>query len=191
MVQVFGEVCRRDAQGSGVLIGDGLVLTSAHTLAGAEGGLQVRRPQGEPSPATLVGFDPNRDLALLTAPALAGTAAEFAAATVETSGVIGTVDVDGFLELLAYSVDRLVTANSGDIYDEGEVVRSAIQLKAATLPGDSGGAVFDESNRVVGIVFAQSRGDAPVAYAVTTEEVEAFLADVDVSTEVPAGRCRR
>jgi len=63
-------------------------------------------------------------------------------------------------------------------------------LSASTLPGDSGGAVFDSSNRVVGIVFAQSRGDAPVAYAITTEEVEAFLAEVDTSTDATAGRCR-
>ena len=66
----------------------------------------------------------------------------------------------------------------------------ALQLTAQTLPGDSGGAVFDSANRVVGIVFAQSRGEAPVAYAVTTQEVETFLSEVDPSTEAASGRCR-
>ncbi len=189
VVQVLGEICRRDAQGSGVIIDEGLVLTSAHAVAGAEGGLLARRPEGTALPAKLVGFDPNRDLAVLNVPGIGGTPSIFAVPTADTEGYIGTVDVDGRLELLSYTVDRLIVANSGDIYDDGEVVRSALQLSAATLPGDSGGALFDENNRVVGIVFAQSRQTDDLAYAVATSEVEAFLADVDTSTEVEAGRC--
>lgn len=190
VVQVLGDVCRREAQGSGVIIGADLVLTTAHTVAGAVGGLQVRRPSQDAVAARLVGFDPDRDLAVLHAPGIQGESATFGVADPDTTGLIGTMNVDGQLELLEYTVEKLVTANSGDIYDEGEVVRSALQLVAETLPGDSGGALFDSANRVVGIVFAQSRGEAPVAYAVTAQEVEAFLSEVDTSTEAASGRCR-
>ncbi len=190
VVQVLGEFCRRDAQGSGVIIDDDLVLTSAHVLAGSEGGLRARRPGTEAVPATLVSIDPDRDLALLVAPGIGGSVAVRGLADSATAGVIGTVNADGHLELLAYSVDRPITANSGDIYDEGEVTRSALQLSADTLPGDSGGALFDSANRVVGIVFAQSRSLGGVAYALAMSEVNAFLNGADTSKEVPAGRCR-
>lgn len=190
VVQVFGEVCRRDAQGSGVLVSEDLVLTSAHTLAGSEGELQARRPGAPAVPATAVGFDSERDLAVVSAPGIGGEPAIFGEGAVGEDGVIGTVDVDGNLELLDYSVERLVIANSGDIYDEGEVTRAALQLSAQTLPGDSGGAVFDSANRVIGMVFAQSRGAAPIAYAVAAQEIQDFLAELDPTTQVSTGRCR-
>lgn len=190
VVQVYGTFCREDAQGSAVLIGQDLVLTSAHVVAGSDGGLSVRRPGAPGVAATLVAFDPDLDLALLTAPGVGGSPGRLAAADAGTEGVIGTMNADGELELLAFSVDKPVTAHSGDIYDEGEVTRSALQLSAETLPGDSGGALFDSSNHVIGVVFAQSRGTDGVAYAVASDEVEAFLAAADTSGEVLAGRCR-
>ena len=190
VAQVLGRICNRDRVGSGVLIAHDLVLTSAHVLAGSEGDLSLRRPGEAALPATLVGFDPNRDLALLAAPGIGGDVATLATADRQTEGVIGTVTNEGILELLPFEVDRLVTANSGDIYDENEVTRAALQLNAATLPGDSGGALFDSANRVVGVVFAQSRQTDNVAYAVASAEIEAFLDSVDSTSEVAAGRCR-
>jgi len=188
--QVFGTVCRRDAIGSGIVVGSDLFLTSAHVIAGVDGLLEVRRPGGEPLQATVVGFDAERDLALLRVPGLGGTSAEFGVASAGTEGAIATVDRDGRLDLVAFVVARLVTANSGDIYDEGEVVRAALQLDATILPGDSGGALFDDENRVVGVAFAQSNQADDVAYALATSEIENFLAEVNPATEAATGRCR-
>lgn len=190
VVQVLGEFCGREQQGSGIIVDDGILLTSAHVLAGSEGGLAARRPDEQDVAATLVAFDPQLDLALLSAPGIGGTSATFGDPSAETRGVIGTMTVDGELELLPFAVDRPVIANSGDIYDEGEVTRAALQLSAATFPGDSGGALFDSTNRVVGIVFAQSRQTESVAYALAVEEVTAFLSAADTAVEVAAGRCR-
>ncbi|MEO6571852.1 MAG: serine protease, partial [Ilumatobacteraceae bacterium] len=51
-------------RGSGMVVAPGLVLTSAHVLAGAQG-IQVVRDD-RTAPATIVAFDPEMDLAYLS-----------------------------------------------------------------------------------------------------------------------------
>ncbi|HEX7167673.1 MAG TPA: CvpA family protein, partial [Acidimicrobiales bacterium] len=62
-VKVQGEACRRIQEGSGFVIGDGVVVTNAHVVAG-EDRVEVLRPDGKRLPATVVVFDPAKDLAV-------------------------------------------------------------------------------------------------------------------------------
>lgn len=74
LVTVFG----RDRQpSSGLVFGDGLVLTADHTLDREEG-ITVRTEGGEPMEATFVGRDTSSDLAVLRVAGLDAPAAEVA-----------------------------------------------------------------------------------------------------------------
>ncbi len=66
--------------------------------------------------------------------------------------------------------------------------RRAVELTADVVPGMSGGGVFDEDGRLLGIVFAESRTQS-VTYALAASEIEAMLAEVEARVPVEAGRC--
>src|SRR5262245_52579193 len=69
VVQVRGRACGLVKQGSGWVVGDGLVATNAHVIAGEDDTLLI--PPGGPSlPAEPVFVDARNDVALLRAPAL-------------------------------------------------------------------------------------------------------------------------
>ena len=76
----LGEGTGRYRLGSGYLIADGLVLTAAHVLAPAEGGVvsvgdaaEVAGPGGGWVPASVAWADTGRDVAVLACPALRAT----------------------------------------------------------------------------------------------------------------------
>ena len=55
------------------------------------------------------------------------------------------------------------------------VRRAALELAADVEAGDSGAAVVDPHGRVVGVLFATSRGRAHTAYAVDATALRALL----------------
>jgi uncharacterized membrane protein required for colicin V production len=72
VVKVEGEGCGGVVEGSGFVVGNGLVATNAHVVAG------IRHPYVDDSngshSATPIWFDPNLDFAILRVPNLAGPA---------------------------------------------------------------------------------------------------------------------
>lgn len=190
VARIAGTACLRPIIASAVVIDDGLVLTVAHVVAGAEDDLRIITPRGREHDVTVVGFDPARDLALLAAESLEAPPLPLGRAEVDAEGNIVAVGGDLDVELISYRVRRRINARSGDIYDEGAVERAALDLDADVVPGVSGAAVIGQEGAVVGIVFAESVEQEAVTYALDTTEIEAFLAAVDPATEVDRGRCR-
>lgn len=65
-VKVTGVACQRIQDGSGFAAGPDTIVTNAHVVAGERPGrTQVIRPDGRRLPASVVVFDPDRDLAVL------------------------------------------------------------------------------------------------------------------------------
>jgi hypothetical protein len=64
IVKVSGRACRQIQEGSGWVTTDGLIVTNAHVVAG-EGKTEVEDSEGQEYNATVVAFDPVRDLAVL------------------------------------------------------------------------------------------------------------------------------
>lgn len=188
VVRLLGDVCGVPLLASGVVIQDGVVVTVAHVIAGSRGDIAVRFPSGSEAAATVVGFDPKRDLALLsvdgvTAPVSLGTA------EAGSAGRIVTMSRDDDIVVTPYEVRRFINATGEDIYGERTgVARSAIELETDVMPGMSGGGAFDDDGKLVGVVFAESRGQ-PIAYAVAAGEVEQFMAETDLASTVEAGHC--
>ncbi|MDJ0771497.1 MAG: trypsin-like peptidase domain-containing protein [Ilumatobacter sp.] len=150
--------------GSGAVVAPGLVLTSAHVVAGATD-IQVRRNGGTVA-ATIVGFDPEMDLAYLSFDDRLRTTLDVSSDGVEDGDVgVAWVVRDGEPLPLPVTIRRRVRINTEDIYIQGETVRPGFELEADIQSGDSGGAVLVDG-KVVGVVWARSRRVEERAYAI-------------------------
>lgn len=168
--------CGASLSGTGFVVGDGYVVTAAHVVAGATV-VRIQAPQGTVD-ATVVLFDPAMDLALIHAPGLVAPALRFAA---EDPGR-GTIGValgypgGGPLEIIPAAVAGAYPANGRDIYGRARITRDILELRAAVDRGDSGGPFVLQDGRVGGVVFAESRSDPDVGYALAAGEAEAVIA---------------
>ncbi len=176
--------------GSGAFVAPGIVLTAAHTLRGAQA-IEVVRGD-ERTAATIVGFDPDLDLAYLRVDPRAVLPIEVGSEHVER-GDAGTAWVyrDGEIVGLPVTIVRRVRINTEDIYVEGETSRSGFELRADIRSGDSGGAVVVDG-KVVGVVWARSRTGPDRAYAIDPDRggarIDRQLATGDLG-DVDVTRC--
>lgn len=186
-VKVQGVACRRIQEGSGFVVGPGLVVTNAHVVAG-EDETVVQRSDGSEVRARVVAFDPNRDLAILSAGDLGRPALPRGDIGDGGVGAVFGHPGGGPLRAAPFQVGDGVTATGTDIYDRNRTEREVLILSSALRPGDSGAALVDPSGAVVGVAFAIAPDRPGVAYALAMEELEAVLAG-DLSRPVDTGPC--
>ncbi|MBN9795226.1 peptidase S1 [Pseudonocardia sp. TMWB2A] len=148
-------------EGSGMIVGkDGLILTNNHVVApAAQGGtLRVVLQDGRTAIGTIVGQDPQSDIALVRTdlPGLSTVelgdsdrvrVGQQVTAFGSPLGLGGSVTTG-----IVSAVDRAVgiPAESG-APGASDTVLNAIQTDAAINPGNSGGPLVDSDGRVVGI----------------------------------------
>jgi S1-C subfamily serine protease len=185
-VKVTGEACSRIQEGSGFFVGPDLVVTNAHVVAG-ESGTEVELADGRNLDASVVAFDPDRDLAVLRtdgeAPALSLRDAD----TGDVGGVFGHPGGGG-LEVSPFRVAEEITAVGRDIYDQGSTSRDVLVLASDLAPGDSGSALVDPQGQVIGVAFAVAPDKPGVAYALAISELREVL-ERDLSGERDTGGC--
>jgi S1-C subfamily serine protease len=185
-VKVTGEACSRIQEGSGFFVGPDLVVTNAHVVAG-ESGTEVELADGRTLDASVVAFDPDRDLAVLRtdgeAPALSLRDAD----TGDVGGVFGHPGGGG-LEVSPFRVAEEITAVGRDIYDQGSTSRDVLVLASDLAPGDSGSALVDPQGQVIGVAFAVAPDKPGVAYALAISELREVL-ERDLSGERDTGGC--
>jgi S1-C subfamily serine protease len=140
--------------GSGVAITpDGFMVTSAHVVSGAEGGVAVFS-DGRELNFQVVGRDPLSDFAVIRV-----QGSELAAATLGDAErlrvgqlVVAVGNPLGFAGSVSAgvvsAVGRSMVAGDGR---RGRLVENVIQTDASLHPGNSGGALADGSGEVVGI----------------------------------------
>lgn len=186
-VKVEGVACDRIQEGSGFVALPELVVTNAHVVAG-EDETVVERSDGSEVAATVVAFDPRRDLAILRAPGLNRAALPLADTDVGGTGAVFGHPGGGPLRVAPYSVGREVTATGTDIYDQQRTERQVLILAASLAPGDSGAGLVDPQGQVVGVAFAIAPDKPNVAYALDIEELQAVLAG-NLSQPVDTGPC--
>lgn len=194
VVRIMGSAeCGVGIAGSGVVVGDGVVLTNAHVVAG------VRHPLVYPDdriaglPAIPVWFDPMRDAALLRVPGLDVPAVEVADDPVQGDVVaVAGYPNAGPLDVKPARVRGAVRATSSDIYGAGQAQRSVLVIAGEVIPGDSGGPLLDQDGRIAGLVFAASlEPGGHTGYALTASEVSDALAGAVTDGAVSTGGCAR
>lgn len=156
-LRVMGDVRggrRQIGSGSAVVIAsDGYLLTSAHVVERADGGVAAFA-DGREVDFEMVGADPLSDLAVIRVPAGDRSAAELGDADMLRVGqlVIAVGNPLGFAGSVSAGVvsalGRSFAARSGR---NGRLVENVIQTDAALHPGNSGGALADSAGRVVGV----------------------------------------
>jgi len=182
-----------DALGSGaVLAQPGLVVTSAHTVAGSNR-IEVVDVGNQTHRATLVLFDPDSDLALLDVPTLTAPPLLLGSAAVNDNAVAHTWSPHDGFTANDVVVERLLRVTIEDIYIEDEVRRTAFEFRGPIGKGDSGAAVT-VNGRIAGVVYAQIRGENQVGFALDRAELDDALDELDElaakgRTPVDSGRC--
>jgi len=160
--------------GTGTAIPDGLILTAAHVLAGAEF-VEVIDSTGTAAEASVVLFDPDLDVAVLRANSPSGTAIQLRAAAAredETGIVVLTRLIDDTMEIEIIDVRVLRPVNilTTDIYLEQDVEREGFEVTAPIEPGNSGAMVHLPGGGV-GIIWARSNDNEDRAWAVNTPDI--------------------
>jgi S1-C subfamily serine protease len=191
-VKVLGTACTNEQEGSGFVVGPGLVATNAHVIAGESAGNTQVLVGGTPYGATPVFFDPSFDLAVLRTSAPLGPVLTISSSLVAngTQAALLGYPEDGPLTVDPAGVTEEVTAIGKDIYNSGSVTRGVYALAATVLPGNSGGPLMGPGGQVIGVVFSRSTVYSNVGYALTSPGV---LSRVQVAEQrhaaVSTGAC--
>ena len=190
--RVSTRACEALINGTGAVIADDYVVTNAHVVAGSST-VRVEVPSGT-SDATVVLFDPDLDVALLHVPGLDAPALRFAANDPQRGAIGAALGYAGGgpLAVLPAAVTGGYAAEGRDIYDDGVVRRDILELRAEVEPGDSGGPLVLENGTIGGLVFAESRADESVGYALTPTSVAVRIGpSIGRTGGVDVGECLR
>ena len=174
VLKITGEAtdCGKRIEGSGFVYAPERVMTNAHVVAGVTRPM-VEVAEGELLPATVVLFDPGRDLAVLAVPGLRRPALAFNTRTAEpgAGAIVVGYPKDGPFRPNSARISADQDARGLDIYGEQTVVREIYALRGLVEQGNSGGPLLDLKGRVYGVIFAAAADDKNVGYALTAQEV--------------------
>jgi S1-C subfamily serine protease len=189
VVKVTGSACGLGVEGSGWIAAPGLVVTSAHVVAG-ETDTTVTPSGGSERDAVAVHYDPSNDLALLRVGGLSGDPLSFAPQV--RSGTPGAVL--GYPENGPFTITPARAGATGpvitqDSYGRGPITRQLTALRGEVHSGNSGGPLVDAGARVMGTVFAATTEGKPGGYAVPNDIVANALSDS--SGPMSTGPCTR
>lgn len=175
---------RQTGLGSGVILSqDGYIVTNNHVIDGAEQ-LEVTLNDNRTFNATVIGADPNTDLALIKIDAenlhvipLGDSESlkvgEWVLAVGNPFGFTSTVTT-GIVSAKARNISTITQSGRGGI-------ESYIQTDAAVNPGNSGGALVNLSGELVGIntaIYSQTGNYAGYSFAIPTSIVKKVVTDI-------------
>lgn len=142
--------------GSGFFVEEDIVATNWHVVSGANE-IKVNTSDGIISSGKLLIASPQHDLALVKLDKTIGSGRAVRLRCSEAQE-LETIYVCGHPEALAFSWSSGTVANSKRILDPGTPNApncTLIQLNAAISQGSSGGPMFDQEGKVLGIITGQ------------------------------------
>ena len=171
----FAQRDRAASLGSGVIVGDGVILTNHHVVDGADQ-IEIALADGRRARANLVGSDPETDLAVLRVglrdlPTLA------------FGDVAGTRVGDVVLAIgnpfgVGQTVTMGIVSATGRTQLGINTFENFIQTDAAINPGNSGGALIDTNGRLLGIntaIYSRTGGSLGIGFAIPATTAEQVM----------------
>lgn len=189
--------CQRQLEGTGFVIGDGLVMTNAHVVAGTDDtGVEVVNSRGRivELDAQVVLYDPEVDIAVLRVPDLEAPVLDFRPAPAEAgeAAIVLGYPLDGPFTATSGVVRQRITLQGPDIYDAGQVSRDVYTVRAVVRSGNSGGPMIDTQGDVIGVVFGAALDDSETGFVLTNEQVATTVnPQAQLNSEVETGECTR
>ncbi len=193
VVEVLGQSSGRgfgqggESLGSGILLDtSGRVLTNYHVVQGTNS-LTVRLADGTEADAQVLGTDPTGDLAVVQASFPSGTNLVPAQLGDSSSLKVGQPvfaigSPFGLQNTLTSGIVSGLNRTLSSSTNNSRPLSGLIQTDAALNPGNSGGPLFDESGRVIGINTAlenpSSDTFAGVAYAIPINTAQAEMSQL-------------
>ena len=174
--------------GSGVIVSSaGFLLTNNHVIEGASD-IDVQLPDGRSAPATVVGTDPESDVAVLKI-------------ELDRLPVIAFANTDGLQVgdvVLAignpFGVGQTVTAGIVSALGRDRLgintFENFIQTDAAINPGNSGGALIDTQGNLLGIntaIYSRSGGSMGIGFAIPANTAQHVMEGLIQDGQVTRG----
>ena len=161
--------------GSGVIVrSDGYILTNNHVIAQAEH-IIVGLKDGRRAEATVVGTDPDTDLAVIKVDLKDLPVIPFKLSNNEVGDVVLAI---GNPFGVGQTVTQGIISATGRSDLGINTYEDFIQTDAAINPGNSGGALIDVSGNLVGIntaIFSQSGGSLGIGFAIPAKICQQVL----------------
>ena len=178
----FSRLVPSKGQGSGIIIDGhkGYVLTNEHVVHEAiqrKGDIKVSLPNRQTYPATVVGADPQYDIAVLKIEGKDLPEAKLASSNDLVIGepAIAIGNPFGFRNTVTVGV---ISALERTLDTNGGRLDGLIQTDAAINPGNSGGPLCDIDGNVVGINTAIITGAEGLGFAIAASSVKPVIEEL-------------
>jgi len=170
--------------GSGVVFdAEGHILTNAHVVGRADR-IRVTVADGGEFDATLIGADPNNDLAVLKAETdstLPWIPLSTSADLMVGEPVIAIGNPFGLSNTVTTGV---ISATGRSIRTEKQVYHGFLQTDASINPGNSGGPLLNAEGRLIGINTAVYNGGQGIGFAIPADVVSRVVRELIAHGEV-------
>jgi S1-C subfamily serine protease len=174
-----------------ILTSTGEVVTNHHVVEGATTIRVTVMSTGQNYRATVVGTDAKDDVAVLQLDNANGlsvvqpatTAAEVGDDVTAVGDAGGSASTFSSASGTVTALDQSITTRDQD-GSASEKLSGLIEISNDVIPGDSGGATYDDQGDVVGMTTAASSGASDVVgYAVPIAQVISIAGDLENGTE--------
>lgn len=144
-----------EGSGSGVIISeDGYIVTNNHVISGGNN-ITVFLSDNSSYPATVIGSDPETDIAVLKINATGLNAAELGDSSTLRVGDFAIAIGNPLGEYQGSVTFGIVSALNREVVIDNET-HTMFQVDAAVNPGNSGGGMFDSNGMLIGVVTAKN-----------------------------------
>ncbi|RJL24558.1 trypsin-like peptidase domain-containing protein [Bailinhaonella thermotolerans] len=192
VVRITGSApqCARQPEGTGFVYAPEHVLTVARAVAGVRRQLRVTSA-GREYPATVVRFDPVRDVAVLRVRGLPAKPLRFdpAGRTATRAFIPALQDGEPTQPDPVQLRTRRIAALS-DIYDKQDTRREVLTATARLAPTTQGAPLLSDRGQVYGLLFIPTSGRPRTVYATTPAQLTALTEYARRTTRpAPTGPC--
>jgi len=171
VLRVVADGCDQRSSGSSFVVASNYLVTNAHVVTGAKS--VIVQTSSNSFRATVVLLDLDLDVALLHTDGLRTPPLQFTPDEPQRGALAAAIGYPGGgnESVEPATVAAAYDAQGLSVTGKSRVTRRIIELRSKVRPGDSGGPLVLQDGSVGGVVFAESKVDPSVGYALSPIDV--------------------